>query len=216
MNGFNSDLWDWLLQRSPIDAATPDVRQRPDDNITPPFQPSGRQPIETSVNTFSVLGLPLKTGSIDRLLRTVDGELSRIHDDTVLLLACGHFGAFNPRPDQKENKIKKITAQCFYCWQQLQEQALESMPFDKLVREFGLTLVCEECERRTTEGHLSCPKHSEEDTKPDGIQSFLSLEDAKEKERLNTMKTILGFIASFFSQSSSDNPTQNSQESNHV
>ena len=215
MSSFESDLWNWLLQRSPKDAATPDVQRRPDRDVTDTARPSGMQPIETNVETMSVLGLPLKTGSMDKVYHAADGELARIRNDTVLLLACEHFGAFNPRPDQKENKVKKISGRCFHCWQKLQEQRLDSLPVDRLVMEVGLTLVCDECERRTTDGHLCCPDHSEE-VESDGKTSYLGPEDSKEKERRDTVNAILGPIVSLFSSDNLENPLQKSQEQNHA
>jgi hypothetical protein len=218
INDFKSKLWDWLINRSPKDAARPDVQPQPANNVVNRVQPAGAQRIETNIETQSILGLLLRLAVIDSVSRTPDGELVSGHDDeTVVLLGCGHFGTLCQRADQKKNNIKQIAGRCYRCGADLEEILLSGAQMDLL----GLlhaelkTLVCETCGKITTSG-LACPKHYTKATNPDGTESYLDVQQSQQMERQNMIKEVLGPIAAFLSENTPETLPAKQKEQNNA
>ena len=203
MNGFASKLWHWLINRSPRNAATPEVQAQSANDGVNSAQSYWGQQIETNIETQSILGLLLRMASIDSMSRAPDGELVRKHDDeTVVLLGCGHLGTLRRRADQENNNIKKIAGQCHYCAADLQQELVSGASIDSrafLHKELK-TLVCEDCGKITTSNHLACPDHYTKVVTPDGSDICVDEEQVKEIKRQDTVRMALGIVKFLFSE----------------
>lgn len=216
MNDFNSKLWDWLIKRSPKDASRPDVQTSPSDDMVDSAQPYRGQRIETNIEAQRILGLLLRMAVTDSVCRTPDGELLRMHnDETVVLLGCGHLGTPRKRAGQKNDKIKQIAGQCRHCAADLQQEFVNDTQTDLLglLHKELKTLICEDCARITTSGHLACSDHSTEAVGPDGQKRFLGPEEAKEQERKDITEAILGPVCYLLCQNGQKKiPPENSKD----
>lgn len=212
MSNFASRLWHWLLNRSPKNAARPNVQPNPIDSVGNINIPTDTEPLETYIETESNLGSPVKIGSEEGALRGPDGQLIRAHNKLSILLGCNHIVAQFQALDQEDRHIRGVAGKCFYCDQEVQEllQKGKITVFDAE----RSALVCTDCGKITKSGQLCCPKHYTAVSNPDGTTTYLSPEDAEEQDRQKTTKTILSSIALLFGQNSQEILQEDSQEQN--
>ena len=212
MKNFSSKFWEWLLKRSPQNAAQPNVQPNPIDSVGNINIPICTEPLDTSIETDSILGGPIKIGSEEGALKGPDGQLIRAHNKLSILLGCNHIVAQFQALDQEDRHIRGIAGKCFYC--ALEVQGLLQKGKITVFDAERLALVCSDCGKITNSGQLCCPKHYTAVPNPDGTTTYLSPEDAEEQNRQNTTKTILSSIALLFGQNSQEIPQENRQEQN--
>lgn len=213
MIGFVSKLWHWLINRSPRNAATPDVQSHPVGDASGPVIPSGSEPIEIILQTESITGMQSEVGSIESFLKGPDGQLIRANRKFAILLGCEHAVTQLQAVDQQDRHIRGIAGRCFYCTSQYQEQLKKGKitPFDAE----RLSLVCTDCGKVTTSGLLCCPKHYTAVTNPDGTIAYLGPEELRETKMRDTFRMILSPIVSLFIENGSSAIQTGQQEHNN-
>ena len=209
---FSLKFWQWVLNRSPQNAAKPNVQSNPIDNVGNASIPIGTEPLETYRKTGFILGSPIKIGFEEGTLRGPGGQLFREHNELSIPIGCGHIVCQIQAVDQQDRHIRGIAGSCFYCAPESQK-LLQKGKITALDAE-RLSLVCTDCGKITISGQLCCPKHYTQVTNPDGTITYLSPEDAEEQDRQNTTKTILNSVALLFGQNSQEIPQENCQEQN--
>jgi len=213
MKKYPFTFWEWVLKRSPQNAAKPNVQPNPIDSVDNINIPTGTEPFETYIETESILGGPIKIGSEEGTLRGPNGQLIRAHNKISILLGCHHSVAQFQALDQEDRHIRGIDGKCYYCDLEVQEllQKGQITVFDAE----RLSLVCTDCGKITNSGQLCCPRHYTAVSNPDGTKTYLSPEDAEAQNRKNTANTILSTIALLFRQNSQEIPQENCQEQNN-
>lgn len=212
MKKYTFKFWDWVLNRSPKNAAKPNVQSNPIDNVGSASIPIGAEPLETYLEIESILGGPIKIGLEEGSLKGPDGQLIRTSNRASILLGCNHIVAQFQALDQEDRHIRGIAGKCFHC--DLEGQELLQKGKITVFDAERLSLVCSDCGKITESGQLCCPKHYTAVSNPDGTTTYLSPEDAEEQDRQNTTKTILSSIALLFGQNSLEIPQENCQEQN--
>ena len=206
MKDFYTKFWQWLINRSPKNAAVPNVQPNP-KNSGNASAPMGAIPFETYIETENILGSTIKIGSEEESIRTPDGQLFRSRNKVSLILgACSHIAGQIQAVDQQDRHIKGIAGKCFYCEQQvpvlLQNGQISLFDAERWA------LVCTDCGKITTSGKLCCPKHYTQITNPDGTIVYIDPDDALRLERQNTVKGVLNSLASLFSKETTEQNTR--------
>ena len=218
MSGFCSKFWDWLFKRSPKNAAIPNVCSQPVGDTGFTNQSTGAECVETNIETQHILGLLLNMANVDSVYRNANGGLVRKNDDeTVVMLGCGHLGTTRRKGRSKDDKIKRIAGRCWRCHADLQKKlsSRRGATFDlqELILAELKTLVCEDCAKITTSGHIACADHRAEVPAPDGTPTYVDVEQAKEVRRQDTVRTAVGIVNYLFGEEQSQIPeTQNKEK----
>ena len=210
MKNINLKFWQWLLNRSSQNAAMPNVQPNTNDSVGRINIPIDTEPLETYIETGSLLGSLIKIGSEEGALRGPNGQLIRSHNKLSILLGCNHVVTQFQALDKEDRHIRGIAGRCFYC--DLEGQELLQKGLITVFDSERLSLVCTDCAKITNSGQLCCPKHYTAVSNPDGTTTYLSPEDAEEQDRQKTTKTILSSIALLFGQNSQEISQENSQE----
>lgn len=213
MKKYALKFWDWLLKRSPQNAAKPNVQPNPIDGIDSINASTCTEPLEQYTEIVSILGSSVKIGSEEGSLRGPNGQLIRSHNKLSIVIGCHHIVAQFQALDHEDRHIRGIAGPCFHCGSELQK-LLESGKITAFDAE-RLSLVCTDCAKITVSGQLCCPKHYTTVSNPDGTKIYLSPEDAEEQKRQNTTKTILNSVALLFGQNSQEIPQEKHQDQNH-
>jgi len=213
MKKYSFTFWEWVLKRSPQNAAKPNVQPNAIDSVGNINIPTGTEPLETYIDTESILGGPIKIGSEEGALKGPDGQLIRAHNKISILLGCDHIVTQFQASDQDGHHVRGIAGKCSKCFQEMAEllQKGQITVFDAE----RLSLVCTDCGKITNSGQLCCPRHYTAVSNPDGTKTYLSPEDAEEQNRKYTANTILSTIALLFGQNSQELPQENCQEQNN-
>jgi hypothetical protein len=209
MTQFIGKLWQWILNRSPRNAATPDVQPIPPGSIPSPGVSDGGCPIETNVRTESIADLFFKLGSTQSASREPDGQLITTEDKLAQILGCGHVVTQLQAVDRPGEHIIGIAGPCEQCKADNQRLLLkgELSIFDAE----RLSLVCTDCGKSTPSGLLCHPKHCVEEVQPDGTRSYLPQEQSVQLERQRTAQMPLQFIAGLLGEEIPQ-PSQGRQE----
>jgi len=210
MSGFAFKLWDWLINRSPKNAATPDLQPGPPGDTVNSAQRPGVQPVETSVNFQSCIGLLSRLSKQDRLFRGPDGELVTVSDQVGIAVGCEHVVTQLQAVDEKGRHVRGIAGICRVCSRQYQK-LLEKGQISALDAE-RLSLVCTDCGKITVSGQLCCPKHYTTVVAPDGKAVYLDEEEAKEMKRQDTVRTALGIVKFLFGEDQPQIPNKQDKE----
>jgi hypothetical protein len=205
-----SKLWKWAVNRSPKNAAIPDVRPHPAGDTENTPQTPGVQPIETNMESQSFIGLLARLGKQENLFRSPDGELVRASDQTWILLGCGHVAGQVQAIDEKHRHIRGIAGICARCLRENQRllEKRQISPFDAE----RLSLVCTDCAKITVSGQLCCPRHYTAMTAPDGSVAYLDTEQAEEIERQDTIRRALGIANLLFGEDEPQVPDKQEKE----
>jgi len=203
-------LWDWLINRSPKNAAMPDVQPGPASDTANTTQPPGAQVVETNLAFQSCMGLLSRLGKEDSLLRGPDGNLVRVNEQVGILLGCGHVVTQLQAVDEKGRHVRGIAGVCDGCFGEncrlLQKGRISALDAERL------SLVCTDCGKITVSGHLSCPKHYSTVITPDGTPNYIDAEQAKEMKRQDTVRTALGIIKFLFGEGQQEIPDKQDKQ----
>jgi len=183
-------LLGWLRKQSPLNAANPNPGTspyNPGDYNTPP---GGAQPIEISNEEEVTLGLNMRLGQQDSVVRGPTDELLRSRKDVYALCGCGHI-AYQVQAKNKpgQQPVRGIAGKCAYCEGDFQEPLAKGLI--TLLEAERQSLVCSECARLTTSGVLSCPKHCVAMTEDNGQTVYLGPEEQTQLDRKQTTQKIL-------------------------
>ena len=203
-------FWKWFFNRSPQNAATPNVQPKPTEGVDNTAASTGAEPLEQYIETESILDGPIRIGFEEGALRGPNGQLIRTRNRASILLGCHHIVCQVQAVDQQDRHIRGIAGKCFYC--DLEGQELLQKGQISLFDAERLSLICTDCGKITLSGQLCCPKHYTAVVNPDGTTAYLSPEDAEEQKRQNTTKTILNSVALLFGQNSQEIPREKHQE----
>lgn len=143
------------------------------------------KPIETSIETQSVIGLFHQSGHVDDAAQGPDGELVASRDNRQSILAgCGHIAQLQDSVTD-QNQYPRIAGVCAYC---LAENAelVEREEISPLEAE-RLSLICSDCGKVTTSGLLCCPRHYTVIERPAGKIIYLDPQEAKQLKRKETL-----------------------------
>jgi len=185
------NLLNWLFNRSPQNAANPQVPQ----NTPPEIPDPDIRPIESYAETDSIIGTSLKVGLVEKAFQS-NGQLVRTHDNLKMVIGCNHLIHQLQAEDQKEKHIVGVAGACVYCEQELQ-QLLEKGKINQFDAERS-SLVCTDCAQVTKSGELCCPKHYKAVSSSDGTKTYLSSEDIKEQKREDTKQIANNTFAMLF------------------
>ena len=210
MSNFASKLWDWLFNRSPKNAAMPDVQPGPAGDTVNSAQPPGAQPVEINVISQSCIGLLSRLSKEDRLMRGPDGEVVRVSDQVGILPGCEHVVIQLQAVDEKGRHIRGIAGICSACFREYQ-RPLEKGQISTFDAE-RLSLVCTDCGKITISGQLCCPKHYTSVVGPDGSATYLDEEQAREMKRQNTVRTALSIVNFLFGEDQPKIPDRQDNE----
>ncbi|MDI6449139.1 hypothetical protein [Anaerobaca lacustris] len=190
-------LIDILFRRSPKNAATPNVQPAPPATSAQSSASAPIEPLERNVEVRSIRGLLNDLHRLDGRYRSAEGELiSRCEAEEGIVLTCGHIGtAFRPSPE-KDRAETWIAGLCTYCVREYQS-LVEKGELDALQAE-RLSLICNECARMTTSGHLCCPRHSTKVTAEDGSTKYIDPDTAKSASRQSTIVKALSVLQYLF------------------
>lgn len=214
MTNFASKFWNWLVNRSPQNAASPTPTAPPGQ------QPSGQasvhssRPFETYIETQSIQGFFTKVGWQESCVKTPDGELFRTRDNFALPIGCGHIARQQQPVDQPDRHIRGIAGICFYCQQDILKALSrgEITPFDAE----RLSLVCSDCGKVTVSGQLCCPKHYARLIGPDGSEVYLGPDDIKKQDQNRLIAKMLGPILDLFLEEGQTTEQPKSQEKDNA
>jgi len=227
MKNLPSKIWDYLQNRSPAQAASPNLQQlRPADSFNETTASQG-QPIETFIDCQSVIGGLSRLETTESALRDSLGQLIRTRNTTGLLIGCGHI-IYQFQPVDEKNKQIKGTGKSYYRNLGPQQEQDESSAFigeeNRHIKGIAgkcrycslelqalldqgeisvfdadrLSYVCTDCAKMATSGHLCCPKHYTSAADSDGNTCYLDPEQAEVDSRKNMVKRILTGIALLF------------------
>jgi len=190
-------LIDILFRRSPKNAATPNVQAAPPAASAQSNAGAPIEPLERNVEVRSIRGLLNDLHRLDGRYRSAEGELiSRCEAEEGIALTCGHIGtAFRPS-GERDRAETWIAGQCAYCVREYQH-LVEKGEIDPLQAE-RLSLVCNECARMTTAGHLCCPRHATKVTAEDGTIQYIDPDTAKSASRQGTIAKALSVFQYLF------------------
>jgi hypothetical protein len=185
-------LWKYLFERSPRATSTPNVQPQAPDPVA-----SG-QPIERNLDMQSAVGLLLRVGRIENLLRGDEGELIRAHEHKSCLLGCGHI-ITQLQPEERDGcHIRGLGGPCAYCLRENTGRLDkgELSPFDAE----RLSLVCSDCAKMTSSGVLCCPRHYTAVTAADGSEQYVDRDGAVQLKRQRTIAKAFGLVRSLFGE----------------
>jgi len=196
VSNFASKLWRWLVNRSPRDAAKPNVTSQSGQDVSTEPSSHNDNPFETYTENQYIQGMGVKVGWEEAGIRTHEGQLFRTRDNFALPIGCSHIVRQQQSVDQPDRHIRGIAGICFYCQQELLKALRrgEITPFDA----DRLSLVCSDCGKITVSGQLCCPKHYARLTGPDGIEVYLSPDDIKKQEQNQLIAKVLGPVLDLF------------------
>ncbi len=212
MSDFASKLWEWLFNRSPKNAAIPDVQPGPAGDTVNSAQLPGAQPVEINVDFQSCIGLLSRLSKEDRLMRGPDGEVVRISDQVGILLGCNHVVTQLQAVDEKGRHVRGIAGPCTGCFGEYQK-LLEKGQISAFDAE-RLSLVCTDCGKITVSGQLCCPKHYTSVVGPDGSAIYVDQQQAREMKRQDTVRTALGIVNFLFGEDQPQIPDKQEKEKN--
>ncbi len=157
---------DYLFRRSPKNAATPNVQPAPPVASAQPGTGSSVRPLERNVEVSSIAGLLNELRRVETRYVGADGEVIHcLEAHGGFVLGCGHHGTAQAGAEEG-TRGREIAGVCAYCVRDYQP-LVDKGELDPLQAE-RLSLVCNECARMTTSGHLCCPRHSRKVTAEDG------------------------------------------------
>ena len=213
MSKSTSRFWDWLFNRSPQNAAKPQVQSRPSEQNAQANEHANGQPIETYLEADELIASLIRLGFEETALRAPDGQLVRVNSKKELQIGCGHIVSQFQAVNQHDRHIRGIAGKCFYCGLELQGlfEKGEVTVFDAQ----RLSLVCDQCAQIVVSGHLCCPKHYTPLPNPDGSTTYLGPEDAKQQERQTTTTRIIQSVALLFGQDMQEESEQGPEKQNH-
>lgn len=185
-----SALWHWLTGRSPGKTAATTVPPIQPPPPGPPGWPSHSvplQPREHSIEIASMGGLLNDLRYEESRYRGPDGEIiHRCHGRRHILAGCRHpIKMDQGDADSKHDHCRQFGGLCVYCVREYQP-FVETGQLDPLEAE-RLSMVCSDCARMTTSGHLSCPRHRAAVVGPDGTTQYVDKEAAKNMTRKDTV-----------------------------
>jgi len=189
---------DILLRRSSKNAAVPKVQPGPPPASTWSNAGAPIRPLERNIEVNRVVGLLNEQCHVETRYMGADGELIYcIEDHGGLVLGCGHHGTAHI--SVKEATCGRgIAGVCVYCAREYQP-LVEKGEIDALQAE-RLSLVCNECARMTTAGHLCCPRHATKVTAEDGTIQYIDPDTAKSAARQNTIAKAVGALMCLFGE----------------
>jgi len=209
MTRFFDKFWQSILNRSPRNAAAPDVQPIPPVSIPSPYVSESGCPIETNVRTESIGGLFFKLGSTQSASRRPDGHLMTTEDELAQILGCGHKVTQLEAVDRPGEHIRGIAGACECC--KAENQRLLSKGKLSILDAERLSLVCSDCGKITTSGLLCCPRHYVAVVKPDGTTTYLDQEQSEQLERQIATTMVLGPLFALFGENSQQ-PLQSKKE----
>jgi hypothetical protein len=214
ITSFASKLWNWLINRSPRNAAQPNPTAPSDQQASGQASAYNNRPFETYIETQSIQGFQTKVGWQESGVKTPDGELFRSRETFALTLGCGHIVNQQQQADQQDRHVRGIAGICFYCQQELLKALIrgEITPFDAE----RLSLVCSDCGKITISGQLCCPKHYTAIANPDGTVIYLGPEDVKEQERKQLTIRFFGPILDLFLEGEPETEKPNTREQDNA
>ena len=206
-----SKFWDWFMNRSPRDAAVPDVQPGSSAWPHPSSGDSAIQPIERHVEMRSFAGLLNTPYRVETLGRSVDDELVRCHHDGAdMILGCGHKVSGFQDKDKKPQDDRTIAGLCAYCVREYQPQ-VQKGEMDPLHAE-RLSLVCSECAKVSTSGYLCCPRHCKPTAGSDGTTHYVDSETALKMARQDVVGKAFRAVMWLFGQPEESRDLQRRQE----
>lgn len=211
MTSFASKLLTWLTNRSPRNAAVPNVQPGQSAPMGPSSCGGPVQPIERNVEVRSIAGLLNRAYQVDSLGRGADDELVRYRDDGGGILAgCGHTVREFEGQSEKHQDGRRIAGLCAYCVREYQPQVQKGL-MDPLHAE-RLSLVCSECAKISTSGYLCCPRHCAPTVGPDGSTHYVDSETAQKMARQDVVGKALRAVTWLFGDPRDPQDQQTSQE----
>lgn len=190
-------LLDILFRRSPKNAATPNVQPAPPAPSGWPNSGPPVQPLERNIEVRSIGGLLNELRRVDSRYRSADGEIISCCEDLGgIVCGCGHTTTALQAGTEKNIREKWIAGLCAYCVREYQP-LVEKGEIDALQAE-RLSLVCSDCARMTTSGHLCCPRHATPLTAEDGTIQYIDPDTAKSASRQSTIVKALGVFQYLF------------------
>lgn len=191
-------LIDILFRRSPKNAATPNVQPGPPAASAQPGTGSSVRPLERNVEVSSIAGLLNELRRVDSRYLGDNGEIiSCLEDHSQFVLGCGHHGTAQASAEEGPHS-RAIAGLCAYCVRDYQP-LVEKGEIDALQAE-RLSLICNECARMTTSGHLCCPRHSTKVTAEDGSTQYIDPDTAKSASRQSTIVKALSVFQYLFGE----------------
>lgn len=189
---------DILLRRSPKNAAVPKVQPAPPATSAQPGTGSSVRPLERNVEVSSIAGLLTELRRVETRYMGADGEVIHcLEAHGGFVLGCGHHGTAQASAEEGP-RGREIAGLCAYCVREYQP-LVEKGEIDPLQAE-RLSLVCNECARMTTSGHLCCPRHSTKVTAEDGSTQYIDPDTAKSASRQSTIAKALSVFQYLFGE----------------
>ena len=204
MNNFDVlKFWRWIFNRSPQNAANPNVQMQSMENMINKYIPPGCQLIETYIDIDSNIDSGLDFGIFVNIYRGEDGNLVRVKRKISRDIGCEHTISQSQAEDKDNQHIPGRSGSCYYCLLKWQKEAQAGhITFKDAKR---LSSVCTDCAHITASGHLCCPKHWKEINNPEGSPIYLGPEDIESQKRQQTLHTVLDTLATLFSRPITDN-----------
>lgn len=196
MIGLVMRLWKSLFERSPANTSAPHVQAQAYDAM------AAGQVIERNMEMESAVGLSLRIGRIQSLLRGEHGELIRVSEQKPCLLGCGHIISQLQPEDRQGCHIRGLAGPCAFCLRDYSQgvQKGQISPSDAE----RLSLVCTDCARMTSSGVLCCPKHYTTVMAPDGSERYVDPDGAAQLRRQETVSKAFAVFLSLFQEDNTD------------